>query len=93
MVTSAYIDFIIDPDIFKIHNRSRNRRLFFVGSLVLGSFTEAIGYKLVSPAPTLYLLAAGKALVCIVLLFNPEGSREIDGTPTHDRPAAASRGA
>ncbi|MCJ1478610.1 hypothetical protein MMC13_007291 [Lambiella insularis] len=78
MVTSAYIDFLIDPDIFKIQNRSRNRRLFFVGSLVLGSFVGAIAYKFVSPALALYLSAAGKALVCVALLFNPEGKRDIN---------------
>lgn len=93
MVTSAYVDFIVDPGIFKMHNRSRNRRLLFVGSLLLGSFIGATTYKFVSPAVALYLSAASKALVCIALLFNPEESRGINGTPTHDRPAAASRGA
>lgn len=93
MVTSAYIDSIVDPHILKKHNRSRNRRLFFVGSLVLGSFIGAIAYKFVSPAFALYLSAAGKALVSIALLFNPEESRGIDGTLTHNRPAAAFCGA
>ena len=72
MVTSAYIDFIVDPDIFTMHNRPRNRRLFFVGSLLLGSFIGATAFKFVSPAFALYLSAIGKSLVCIALLFNPE---------------------
>lgn len=93
MVTSAYIDSNVDPHILKKHNRSRNRRLFFVGSLVLRSFIGAIAYKFVSPAFALYLSAAGKALVCMALLFNPEESRETDGILTHNRPAAAFCGA
>jgi len=71
MVTSVYIDFLVDPHIFKKHNRVRNRRLFFIGSLVLGSFIGAIAYKFFSPAFGLYLSAAGKALVSSALLFNP----------------------
>lgn len=71
MVTSAYIDLLIDPRITKKHNRSRNRRFFFVFCLVLGSFIGAIAYRYASPAVALYLSGIGKALVCIAVLFNP----------------------
>lgn len=71
MVTSAYIDFLIDPKILKLQNRSRNRRFLFICCLVLGSFVGAIAYKYVSPAFALYLSAIGKSIVCIALLFNP----------------------
>lgn len=71
MVTSAYIDFLIDPKIFDLRNRSRNRRFFFICSLVLGSFIGAVAYRYVSPAFALYLSAIGKFSVCIALLFNP----------------------
>lgn len=72
MVTSAYIDFIVDPGIFKMHNRSRNSRLFFVISLMLGSFIGVVADKFVSPSLALYLSAIGKAMVCVALFFNPE---------------------
>lgn len=55
-----------------MHNRSRNRRLFFVISLVLGSFIGVSAYEFVSPALALYLSAIGKAIVCIALFINPE---------------------
>lgn len=71
MVTSAYIDLLIDPRVTKKHNRSRNRRFFFVFCLVLGSFIGAIAYRYVSPAFGLYLSGTGKILVCIGVLFNP----------------------
>lgn len=71
MVTSAYIDLLIDPKMLKKTNRPRNRRLCFVLSLVLGSFIGAIAYRYVPPAFALYLSGIGKALVCIAVLFNP----------------------
>ena len=80
MVTSAYIDLLIDPRITKKHNRSRNRRFFFVFCLVLGSFIGAIAYRYVSPALALYLSAIGKAVVCIAMLFNPAAKDESSRT-------------
>ncbi|MCJ1236878.1 hypothetical protein MMC14_004860 [Varicellaria rhodocarpa] len=76
MVTSAYIDFVVDPDIFKVRNRPRNRRFLFIVCLVLGSFIGAVAYKFESPAFALYLSALGKSIVCIALWFNPGESRE-----------------
>ena len=72
MVTSAYVDFLVDPSILTLHNRARNRRLCFVATLLLGSFLGAIAYRYYSPALALYLSATIKALVCIALLFNPQ---------------------
>ena len=70
MVTSAYIDFLVDPDLLQRHNRGRNRRLFFVTSLLVGSFVGAVGYRYVAPSFSLLLAAICKALVCISFLFN-----------------------
>ncbi len=50
MVTSAYIDLLVDPDLFRLKNRPRSRRFFFVCSLITGSFIGASGYKFVGPA-------------------------------------------
>lgn len=43
MVTSAYIDMLVDPELFKLQNRPRDRRNFF-GYLLLGSFIGASAY-------------------------------------------------
>ncbi|MCJ1300982.1 hypothetical protein MMC08_003781 [Hypocenomyce scalaris] len=70
MVTSAYVDFLVDPNIFSSPNRPRNRRFVFICSLILGSFIGAILYKYVSPAVALYFSALGKAIACIAFFFN-----------------------
>ncbi|MCJ1431984.1 hypothetical protein MMC27_001340 [Xylographa pallens] len=70
MVTSAYIDFLVDPKILMLNNRPRNRRLVFVCCLILGSFVGAIAYISVNPAFALYISALGKLLVSLALLFN-----------------------
>ncbi|MCJ1377680.1 hypothetical protein MMC17_000776 [Xylographa soralifera] len=70
MVTSAYIDFLVDPKILRLNNRPRNRRLVFVCCLMFESFVGAIAYIYVNPAFALYISALGKLLVCLALLFN-----------------------
>ena len=70
MVTSAYIDFLVDPDLFHRGNRPRNRRFFFVVSLVIGSFIGASAYAYVGAALSLLLNGICKAFVCLSFLFN-----------------------
>ena len=70
MVTSAYTDVFIDPQILKVNNGPRDRRLVFVCCLILGSFVGAISYVYVNPAFALYISALAKLLVCGALLFN-----------------------
>ena len=77
MVTSAYIDFLVDPRILSLNNRPRNRRLVFVCCLLLGSFVGAIAYVFVNPAFALYISALGKLLVFVALLFN-RGEKLVD---------------
>ena len=45
MVTSAYIDFLVDRNMFQLHNRARNRRAILVACLILESFIGAIAYS------------------------------------------------
>lgn len=70
MVTSAYVDMIVDPKIFARENRPRNRRFFFVLVLIVGSFIGAATYKRVEAALSILLASICKALVCPSLLFN-----------------------
>ncbi|MCJ1226680.1 hypothetical protein MMC12_003333 [Toensbergia leucococca] len=74
MVTSAYIDLGVDPELFCAKNRPRNRRIIFIGCMLLGSFAGAIGiaYHYVTPASALLLSAIFKGMMCVTLLFNPE---------------------
>lgn len=79
MVTSAYIDFLTDPEILGRHNRSRNRRFIFVLSLLIGSFIGAIAYAYVAPSLSLLLASTCKTFVSISFVFNhPVPTRQID---------------
>lgn len=71
MVTAVYTDVFIDPDLFcrPTENRTRNRRLAFLVSLVVGSFVGAIALRKVSNAFGLLLSALIKLIVTASLLF------------------------
>ncbi|CAD6591222.1 MAG: hypothetical protein ASARMPREDX12_005069 [Alectoria sarmentosa] len=77
MVTSAYIDFLVDENIFKLQNRGRNRRAIFVACLILGSFIGAITYLYVSPHFALYVSALGHLIVSLAFLFNHRAPQTI----------------
>lgn len=70
MVTSAYIDLRVDPELFQLNNRPRNWRFLFVCFLLLGSFIGASAYRYVGSAFALLLSALCKAAICIAFLFN-----------------------
>jgi uncharacterized membrane protein YoaK (UPF0700 family) len=73
MVTSAYIDVLVDPRLFCRKNRSRNRRLSLLCSLIVGSFVGAWAYR--RAAWVAYLLSAvGKAGVTLAFCFNKSES-------------------
>lgn len=74
MATAAWVDFVIDPGLLAMRNRSRDRRAFFLITLVVGSFIGAYMYKMVGSGYTLVLSAALKLLVTFSILFNPEES-------------------
>lgn len=71
--TSAYVDLLIDKDLFRPNNRGRNRRLSFLLSLSLGSFTGGFLYQSIGPSDTLFISAATKFMVTILLFFNEGG--------------------
>lgn len=72
MATAAYIDLFIDKEIFKLHNRPRNRRILFLASLFAGSFAGAFAYARVSSAFALLISAVGKLLATASFLLNSE---------------------
>lgn len=80
MVTSAYIDLIVDPRMAASANRPRNRRFFFICCLLFGSFIGAIGYRYVGPALSLLLSAICKFAITMALFANPVTSTGDRGT-------------
>ncbi|MCJ1315233.1 hypothetical protein MMC15_000549 [Xylographa vitiligo] len=88
MVTSAYIDFLVDPKMLILNNRPRSRRIVFVCCLILGSFIGAIAYIYVNLSFALYISALGKLLVCIALLFNRGENSLANDCGTADLPCS-----
>lgn len=80
MVTSAYIDFLVDQRIFGRNNRPRNRRGFFVTCLLSGSFIGASVDRYGAAALAVLITSLCKAFVAISFLFNhsipPPGSED-----------------
>ncbi|KAJ6111723.1 DUF1275 domain protein [Penicillium sp. IBT 18751x] len=70
MATAAFVDLVVDPDLGKLKNRCRNRRVGFLIMLVSGCFVGAFAAREVSSSFPILLCAVGKALVCIGFLFN-----------------------
>ena len=70
MATAAFVDLVVDPDLGKLKNRLRNRRVGFLIMLVSGCFVGAFAAREVSSSFPILLCAVGKALVCVGFLFN-----------------------
>ncbi|KAL2022782.1 hypothetical protein VTK56DRAFT_4598 [Thermocarpiscus australiensis] len=75
MATAAWVDLLIDRDLFALRNRPRNRRLGFLGALILGSLAGAFIFRRLGSAAALVVSGAGKMLVTVMFLFN-EAERE-----------------
>lgn len=71
MATAAWVDLMIDPDLFRVKNRPRNRRVAFLGTLVLGTLAGAFIFKRLGSPPALLVSGAGKLLVTVMYMFNP----------------------
>ncbi|CAP69415.1 uncharacterized protein PODANS_1_10790 [Podospora anserina S mat+] len=80
MATAAWLDLVIDPDLMRVKNRGRNRRLMFLGSLILGTLVGAVIFKRVGSAVALFVSAGGKGVVT-GMWFGVEGeeSRKREG--------------
>lgn len=88
MVTSAYIDLIIDPRLTAHRNRPRNRRFFFICMLLVGSFIGAVADRFVSTALGLLLGVICKAMVTVSFMWNAdveEDAHEIKSEPSSEK--------
>jgi uncharacterized membrane protein YoaK (UPF0700 family) len=70
MATAAWVDLLIDPHLFALNNRPRNRRGAFLVSLFVGSLVGAVIYRTAGSATAVVVSAAGKLLVTGMYLFN-----------------------
>lgn len=78
MVTSAYIDLIIDSHLTARGNRPRNRRFFFICMLLIGSFIGAIADRYYNNALALLLSAICKLVITMAFVTNTDASDEDD---------------
>jgi uncharacterized membrane protein YoaK (UPF0700 family) len=79
MATAAYVDLLVDPNLYGKVNRSRNRRIVFLLMLAGGSFTGAFINRAMGSAFALMIAAAIKTLAMISIAFNkPMNKDELD---------------
>lgn len=70
MATAAWVDLVIDANLFVPGNRSRDLRLSFLISLVAGSFAGAFMRIAIGSSNALIVSASVKLFVTVSLLFN-----------------------
>ena len=70
MATAAWVDLMIDPNLFRTENRSRNRRIGFLAALLLGTLAGAFIFRRLGSPAALVISGAGKMLVTVLFLFN-----------------------
>lgn len=82
MATAAWVDLLIDPHLLAVRekNRPRNRRLFFLVTLVVGCLVGAGIYKAAGSAVALFVSAGGKAVVTAMYLFNGAEKEKADNS-------------
>jgi uncharacterized membrane protein YoaK (UPF0700 family) len=72
MATAAWVDLLIDEDLFARRNRPRNRRALFLATLVAGSFAGAYARKAIGSPDAIMISAAVKVVVVVAMLISPE---------------------
>ncbi|KUI61380.1 hypothetical protein VP1G_08577 [Cytospora mali] len=80
MATAAWVDLLIDPHLFTVKekNRPRNRRFFFLITLLAGSLAGAGIYKNAGSDVAIFVSAGGKALVTCMYFFNGSEQEKVE---------------
>lgn len=78
MATAAWVDLLIDPQLFAVKNRPRNRRAAFLVSLFVGSIVGAVIYRAAGSATAVAVSAAGKLLVAGMYMFNHSDKPKVE---------------
>jgi uncharacterized membrane protein YoaK (UPF0700 family) len=76
MATAAWVDLMIDPNLFVPSNRGRNRRGAFLSALFVGSLVGALIYRQCGSAAAIMVSGAGKLLVTLLYFFSPADMAE-----------------
>lgn len=69
MATAAWVDLLIDRRVLAWRNKARDRRVAFLGSLVLGGVSGAFALERVGAAEVVVLSAVLKGVVVVGLMF------------------------
>jgi uncharacterized membrane protein YoaK (UPF0700 family) len=79
MATAAWVDLLIDPNLFSIHrNRPRERRAAFLISLFVGSIVGVLIFRSAGSPTAVVVSASGKLLVTVMYLFNEAEKPKVD---------------
>lgn len=70
MATAAFVDVVVDPKVYKLHNRKRNRRVMFLVVLTAGCFAGAFAQRGVNSPFTIILSGIVKSTVQFLFFFN-----------------------
>jgi uncharacterized membrane protein YoaK (UPF0700 family) len=81
MATAAWVDLLIDEDLFARRNRPRNRRALFLATLVAGSFAGAYARKAIGSPDAIMISAAVKVVVVVAMLISPAERSDSNATP------------
>jgi uncharacterized membrane protein YoaK (UPF0700 family) len=81
MATAAWVDLLIDEDLFARRNRPRNRRALFLATLVAGSFAGAYARKAIGSPNAIMVSAAVKVVVVVAMLISPAERSDSNATP------------
>jgi uncharacterized membrane protein YoaK (UPF0700 family) len=81
MATAAWVDLLIDEDLFARQNRPRNRRALFLAILGAGSFAGAYARKAIGSPHAIMISAAVKVVVVVAMLISPGERADSGGKP------------
>jgi uncharacterized membrane protein YoaK (UPF0700 family) len=70
MATAAWVDLLIDPKLFTLKNRPRNRRASFLIAIFAGAFFGAGIYRSLGSATAVLFSGIGKLIVTLMFFFN-----------------------
>ncbi|KIW73068.1 hypothetical protein PV04_01215 [Phialophora macrospora] len=80
MATAAWLDLLVDPNLFAANNRPRNRRVSFLAAIIAGAFFGAGIYRSAGSATAVMISGAGKLVVTLMFLFNKAEKLQEVGT-------------
>ncbi|KAL7787533.1 hypothetical protein V8C37DRAFT_390210 [Trichoderma ceciliae] len=78
MATAAWVDLMIDQNLFVMNNRPRTRRVSFLIALVVGGLIGAQIYRTAGSAAALAVSGSGKALATLLYIFSGAEKKRVN---------------